>query len=71
MHVRPRLLLNTPDVELWPAWLLRARGNADARALAQAEWLRDKGVAGGEVARRTGYRSPSALTAAWRRSTLR
>ena len=39
MHVRPRLLLNTPDVELWPAWLLRARGNADARALSQAEWL--------------------------------
>ena len=39
MHVRPRFLLNTPDVELWPAWLLRARGNTDARALAQAEWL--------------------------------
>ena len=39
MHVRPRHLLNTPDIELWPAWLLRARGNADARALAQAEWL--------------------------------
>ena len=39
MHVRSRLLLNTPDVELWPAWLLRARGNTDARALAQAEWL--------------------------------
>ena len=39
MHVRPRLLLNTPDIEVWPAWLLRARGNADARALAQAQWL--------------------------------
>ena len=39
MHARPRLLLNTPDIELWPAWLLRARGNADARTLAQAEWL--------------------------------
>ena len=39
MQVRPRFLLNTPDVELWPAWLLRARGNADARALAQAQWL--------------------------------
>ncbi|HYM86007.1 MAG TPA: M15 family metallopeptidase [Pseudoxanthomonas sp.] len=39
MHVRPRLLLNTPDIELWPAWLLRARGNTDARALAQADWL--------------------------------
>ena len=39
MRVRPRLLLNTPDIELWPAWLLRARGNTDARALAQADWL--------------------------------
>ena len=39
MYVRPHLLLNTPDVELWPAWLLRARGNSDARAMAKAEWL--------------------------------
>ena len=39
MRVRPRLLLNTPDIELWPAWLLRARGNTDARALARADWL--------------------------------
>jgi D-alanyl-D-alanine carboxypeptidase len=30
------VLLNTPDIELWPAVLLRARGNADARALAHA-----------------------------------
>ena len=30
-------LLNTPDIELWPADLLRARGNHDARALARAE----------------------------------
>ena len=35
----PRLLLNTSDIELWPADLLRARGNADARVLAQADWL--------------------------------
>ena len=39
--------------------------------LAQAQWLRGNGVAVAEVARRTGYRSPSALTAALRRSTLR
>ncbi len=32
-------LVNTPDIELWPAWLLRARGNHDARTLAQADWL--------------------------------
>lgn len=35
----PRLLLNTSTIELWPADLLRARGNADARVLAQADWL--------------------------------
>ena len=37
--MRFRTLLNTPDIELWPAWLLRARGNADARTLAQADWV--------------------------------
>lgn len=30
------ILVNTPDIELWPAHLLRARGNHDARALARA-----------------------------------
>ncbi len=30
------VLLNTPRIELWPAGLLRARSNADARTLAQA-----------------------------------
>ena len=29
-------LLNTPEIELWPAALLRARGNSDARALSRA-----------------------------------
>ncbi|RZA19828.1 MAG: D-alanyl-D-alanine carboxypeptidase family protein [Lysobacteraceae bacterium] len=29
-------LLNTPEIELWPARLLRARSNHDARALARA-----------------------------------
>ncbi|MFT3756249.1 MAG: D-alanyl-D-alanine carboxypeptidase family protein [Pseudoxanthomonas sp.] len=38
MRLHYRTLLNTPDIELWPAWLLRARGNADARALAQSQW---------------------------------
>ena len=33
------VLLNTPDIELWPATLLRARGNTDARALARARWV--------------------------------
>lgn len=38
--------------------------------LARARQLRDGGVAVAEVARRTGYRSPSALTAALRRAGL-
>lgn len=37
MVPRADTLLNTPDIELWPAWLLRARGNGDARILARAE----------------------------------
>jgi D-alanyl-D-alanine carboxypeptidase len=36
MRQAPRFLLNTADHEIWPAWLLRARSNRDARALAQA-----------------------------------
>ena len=35
--------------------------------LEQAQWLRTRGLPVAEVARRTGYRSPSALTAALRR----
>lgn len=31
-----RILINTADLEIWPAWLLRARSNHDARTLAQA-----------------------------------
>ncbi|MCF7221106.1 M15 family metallopeptidase [Marilutibacter chinensis] len=30
------ILINTTEVELWPAYLLRARSNRDARALARA-----------------------------------
>lgn len=36
---RPRVLLNFAELELWPAWLLRARSNASARQLANAAWL--------------------------------
>lgn len=39
MRVLPRLLVNTPEIELWPADLLRARSNRDARALAQARFV--------------------------------
>lgn len=39
MTRHPALLFNHHDVELWPSRLLRARGNADARQLAQARWL--------------------------------
>ena len=34
LHAR---LLNTADIEVWPARLLRARGNADARVLSRAQ----------------------------------
>ena len=30
------ILINTPEIELWPGGLLQARSNADARALARA-----------------------------------
>lgn len=36
MRLQPRLLINTPEIELWPGGLLRARSNHDARALARA-----------------------------------
>lgn len=36
MRTAPRLLLNTPDIELWPGGLLRARGSHDARLLSRA-----------------------------------
>lgn len=36
MRPRPRVLLNTATVEVWPAWLLRARSNGDARTLSRA-----------------------------------
>lgn len=36
MRRSPALLINTAEIELWPGGLLRARGNADARALATA-----------------------------------
>ncbi len=39
MRGQPLHLHNTPDVELWPASLLRVRGNADARVLARAQWV--------------------------------
>ena len=36
MRARPDILVNTPDIELWPAHLLRVRSNADARVVARA-----------------------------------
>lgn len=36
MRAPGRLLINTSDIEVWPAGLLRARANRDARALARA-----------------------------------
>ncbi|HBP03983.1 MAG TPA: peptidase, partial [Stenotrophomonas sp.] len=39
MQRRPPLLINTETIELWPAHLLRARSNLDARLLSQAHWV--------------------------------
>ncbi|MEN1927477.1 M15 family metallopeptidase [Luteimonas sp. MJ250] len=36
MRGHDAILANTPDIELWPGGVLRARGNRDARALARA-----------------------------------
>jgi len=36
MRGQPRILINTPEVEVWPAELLRARSNGDARALSRS-----------------------------------
>jgi D-alanyl-D-alanine carboxypeptidase len=38
MQALPWHLVNSPHVEAWPARLVRARANADARALAGAHW---------------------------------
>lgn len=32
-------LRNTPAIEIWPAFLLRARSNHDARAVASGDWV--------------------------------
>jgi D-alanyl-D-alanine carboxypeptidase len=37
MRAVPDILVNTADIELWPARLLRARGNHDARRIAGAD----------------------------------
>lgn len=37
MHPARHVLLNTPEIEIWPASLLRARSNADARQLATSQ----------------------------------
>lgn len=40
---RPNQLFNKAETEWWPAWVVRAKSNQDARQLAQATWLlRDK-----------------------------
>src|SRR5690606_30345698 len=36
MRGRARVLVNTPEIELWPGGLLRARSNHDARAITRA-----------------------------------
>lgn len=37
MPFPPRILINTPEIEIWPGGLLRAHSNRDARALARSK----------------------------------
>ena len=39
MRTLPRILLNTARIEAWPAWLLTARSNRDARIVSNARWV--------------------------------
>ncbi len=39
MRPLPRILLNTARIEAWPAWLLAARSNRDARIVSAARWV--------------------------------
>jgi zinc D-Ala-D-Ala carboxypeptidase len=39
MRPLPRILLNTAQIEVWPAWLLAARSNRDARTICAARWV--------------------------------
>lgn len=39
MRPLPRILLNTAQIEAWPAWLLAPRSNRDARIVAGACWV--------------------------------
>lgn len=39
MHALPQQLINTPDIEAWPAHLLAARSNRDARLVAGSRYV--------------------------------
>lgn len=54
MRGLPDILINTPDIELWPGGLLRARSNRDARALARARHVLRRKRDGAYLAVHTG-----------------
>lgn len=54
MRGLPDILINTPDIELWPGGLLRARSNRDARALARARHVLRRKRDGAYLAVQTG-----------------
>jgi D-alanyl-D-alanine carboxypeptidase len=66
MRTRPTLLINTPAIEIWPAHLLRARSNADARLLARARHVLRRKRDGRFLAASTGAGIESLLPG-WRR----
>lgn len=61
MHPQPRLLLNASLIEIWPAWLLRAHGNHDARLLAMSRWVLRRKQDGRYLAALDSHGSPSAM----------
>ena len=50
MRSQPKILINTPQIELWPGGLLRARSNHDARALSRARHVLRRKRDGGFLA---------------------
>lgn len=50
MRVGSHLLFNTPDIEIWPGGLLRARSNRDARTLSRARHVLRRKRDGGYLA---------------------
>ncbi|TXH77945.1 MAG: D-alanyl-D-alanine carboxypeptidase family protein [Lysobacteraceae bacterium] len=67
MRPPPRTLINTPDIEIWPAWLLRVRSNRDARIVARAKQILRRKRDGRMLAAALPGGMLAGLDARWRR----